>query len=314
MVWFSRTGQTAARTSTVKLAIGHHRGALRDLLRALEQDARALGGRIAEIPPARGVRRDDVRLLTALGDDAVRRHRRLHVLAILREADIHQHDGVERVAAFPGRDRRMRGLAAERELGRDRRALDHAVVGAEPVEDVIVEGEIDIVEQPVAHEIRTAQQLLFGGCTEDLERAGKREFLHRVADRQRGRDHHGGIGVVPLAMARRAGDDLGALRDAGLLAVRRIGIVFGVDRDDRRAVPIGRDERRRKARNAALDAEAVPLEDRRSSARPMRCFLHAELAEIEDRIVQRDEGPIIAVDEAGGECLRGIRKRAHGLP
>ena len=45
-----------------QFAVRHHRRALRDLLRALEQNARTLGGRIAEVPPAGSDRGNDVRL------------------------------------------------------------------------------------------------------------------------------------------------------------------------------------------------------------------------------------------------------------
>ena len=68
-------------------------------------------------------------------------------------------------------------LAVERgTTRRDRRAFDKAVIGAKAVERVVVEGEIDVIEQPVAHEIGAAQQLLLGRCTEILSVPGRSNF------------------------------------------------------------------------------------------------------------------------------------------
>ena len=79
---------------------------------------------------------------------------RLHVLAILRHAHVHQHDAVERVASFPRRDAGMRGLAVEGEGGGDQRRLHQAVADVELGADMVVERDVDVVEPAVAHEDR----------------------------------------------------------------------------------------------------------------------------------------------------------------
>ena len=176
-VRLQRKGHTALSTSTVISVLLIKRGALRDLLCLLEQFHRALRRLIAEEPPHRGRARDHVGLVAATGDDAMRAHLRPHVLAILRHADVHQHDAIERVTTVPGSDAGMRGLAVEGEGRRDQRRLQEPVGRAELAADMIVEGEVDVVEPAVAHEIGPADELLLGWPAEHLQRALEPEFL-----------------------------------------------------------------------------------------------------------------------------------------
>ena len=144
----------------------------------------------------------------------MRRHLRLHVLAILSEPDVHEDDRVEGVTTFPRGHRGMCGLAAEREVSRDGRALDQAVVRLELIIDVIMKCDIDIIEQTIAHEIRTTEKLLLGRCAEDLQRPRQLLALHRIANCNRRRDHDGAVEIVSLAVPRRIGHNLLTMRDA----------------------------------------------------------------------------------------------------
>jgi hypothetical protein len=245
------------------LGVGHHRGALRNLLRLLEELARTLGRRIAEIPPDRRLGRDDVRLLAAVGDRAVRGHRRQHVFAVLRDPHVHQHNRVERVATFPRPHRGMRRLTGEIEGRRDHGRLQQAVRRRELAVDVVVERHVDVVEVAVTHEVGPAQELLFRRCTDDLDRPGQAEAFHRVAHGERRTHHHRAVDVVTFAVPGRIGDDLGLRGDAGGLRVGWVRIVLAVDRDHRRPASVRRDEGGWKSGDSALDFEAVRLEERR---------------------------------------------------
>jgi hypothetical protein len=126
-----------------------------------------------------------------------------------------------------------------------------------------------------------------------------------MADGERRRDHDGCIDVVPFTMSGRPRHDLGRPRDAGLLAVRRVRVILGVDRDDRRSLSVAGDEGGREPRDAALDREAAPLQNR-SHQPGGAMLLHAHLAEIEDGVIQGNEGLIVAVDETDRIGLCGI--------
>src|SRR5258705_13523006 len=124
---------------------------------------------------------------------------------------------------------------------------------------MIVEGDIDVVEPTVAHEIGSADELLLRRAAEHLERTLEAEALHRALGRERARHQHRGVDVVALAMAGRALDDEGLLRHAGRLGIVRTAVVFGVDRHYRLARPVGGAKAGREARDAALDLEAALL-------------------------------------------------------
>ena len=112
-------------------------------------------------------------------------------------------------------------------------------------------------------------------------------------------------------MTRRAGHDLATLGDPGHLAVRRIGVVFGVDRDDRRAAPVGREERRRKPRDAAPDVETVALEDCAKGEVGVLALAGRELFE---ELTVRKVADFPQMEEGGevpgGQFLAGCHARA----
>ena len=169
-------------------------------------------------------------------------------------------------------------------VGRHQRRLHQPVDRAELAGDVIVKGDVDIVEIAVAHEIGSAQQLLFGGRAEDLERALELELLHRMAQRQGDAETiTARIDVVTFAMSGRAGDDLARSVTPDFCEFDGLASYSVWMRDDRRAAAVGREESRGKAGDAALDAKAVLIENLRHERRAA-VFLHADFAEIEQRV------------------------------
>ena len=112
-------GQAEPRTREVHLGAGHHRGGLRHLVADVPHLLDVVVVGFAEVVPDRGVRRHDVRLIAAVGDDVVRALLNAQMLAAEIPADVHQLDGVERRASAPGRAGRVRAFALERVLDRD---------------------------------------------------------------------------------------------------------------------------------------------------------------------------------------------------
>ena len=93
--------------------VGHHRGRLRHAVADLVHLLDVLVVGLAEVVPDGGVRRDDVGLIAAVGDDVVRPLLDAEVLAAEIPGDVHQLHGVERRTAAPRRARRVRALAFE---------------------------------------------------------------------------------------------------------------------------------------------------------------------------------------------------------
>ena len=138
--------------------------------------------------------------------------------------------------------------------------MGEAVNGAELMTDVVMHGDVDVIEMAIAHEIRAAQKLLFGGRSEDLQRSREPEFLHRALDCDRACQHDRAVDVVALAVSRSTSDNLGPGGRAGGLRVLRIGGVFGVHCNHRVAGAKGGEKSRREPRDPALDREAFVLE------------------------------------------------------
>src|SRR6476646_1233914 len=88
---------------------------------------------------------------------------------------------------------------------------------------------------------------------------------------------------MPLAVARRAGDDRIVIGDSRLLRRLRDVVDIGAKCDDRFARSPRRDPGRRNAGDAALDREAVLLQDARQVLRRFE-LLEAEFAEAEHLI------------------------------
>ncbi len=154
------------------------------------------------------------------------------MLAAIVPAGVHQLDGVERRAAAPRRAGAVRGLAFERVFDRDE-AVAAAVAPprAEVRADVVVEHGVDVLEQAGAHVVRLRAQLLLGDARPDHDRAGKLLALHDALDRDRRKDVERRAGVVPLAVPRRAVDDLIAIGDARLLRRLRNAVDVRAERD-----------------------------------------------------------------------------------
>ena len=123
---------------------------------------------------------------------------------------------------------------------------------AEVVADVREERDVDILEEPVAHEVRLGADQLFRGARPDADRAGQLLALHDLLHRDRRRDVHGLAGVVAFAVARRAFDHRRVVGDARLLRRLRDAVDVGAQRDHRLARSPRRHERRRNAGDAFL--------------------------------------------------------------
>ena len=128
------------------------------------------------------------------------------------------------------------------------------------VADVGEEHDVDVLEQSGAHHEGLAGEKLLGHARPEHQRAGKLVALHQVLDRERGDDVDGLAGVVALAMAGRALDQLLAVGNAGLLRCLRDAVDVAAERDDGRARAPARYPGGRHAGNAALDGEAVLLQ------------------------------------------------------
>ena len=179
---------------------------------------------------------------------------------------------------------------------------------------MVVHGDVDVVEMAVAHEIGTAQELLLGGRSEDFQGSRETELLHRALGRDRARDHDRAVDVVALAVSRGAWDDLGPRGRAGRLRVLGVGVVFGVHGDHRPARAEGGEKRRREPRDAALDREALILEQPGQEPRRL-VLLHPDLAEIEDAVSDGGDGLSVSFDDVEDEGLLRIDvRRCHGVP
>ena len=182
--------------------------------------------------------------------------------------------------------------------------------GLKIVADMGEQHGVDILEHAGAHHVGLAAQKLLGDPRPDHQRAGELFALHQVLDRERRDDVDGLSGIVALAMAGRALDQLLAIGDAGLLRDFGKAVDVAAERDDRMAGAPARDPGGRHAGDAALDGEAVLLEHVGQIFRGLE-FLVGEFAEAEHGVVHhlRELAPRFdAGDQLGLEVLdpRGI--------
>ncbi len=77
---------------------------------------------LAEVVPNRGFRGNNIGLISAIDDDAVRALRGTQVFAAKVPAGVHQLDGIQRAAPFPRRRSGVRRLAMEKILHRNKSA------------------------------------------------------------------------------------------------------------------------------------------------------------------------------------------------
>jgi hypothetical protein len=133
---------------------------------------------------------------------------------------------------------------------------------------------------------------------------------HRAFERDGARHKHRGIDVVAFAMTGRALDDRLGFRHAGGLAVLRVGVVFGVQRDHRAARAVGGKKARGETREAARHLEFLRFE---RIGHQLRAFvlLHAEFGEVEYRIADQADRARVAVEEIENESL-GIGNVGRG--
>ena len=108
-------------------------------------------------------------------------------------------------------------------------------------------------------------------------------LLHELFQNERRRDVDGHAGVMAFAVAGRAVNDGIVVGDTGLLRRARDAVHIGDERDDGLAASPRRHPGRGDSGNAALDAEAVALENAGNVPRGLE-FLEAELAVAVDLI------------------------------
>src|SRR3546814_9959383 len=101
---------------------------------------------------------------------------------------------------------------------------------------------------------------------------------------------------MPLAMAGRARNDGLVLGHTGGLAVVGVGVVFGVEGDDRRTAAACGEEGGREAGDAALDRESAPLQQA-SHQRRRLMLLHPRLGEAENAVAEGGDRLAVAVEE-----------------
>ena len=224
--------------------------------------------------------------------------RRVQVLAAEVPADVHELDGVERAAPAPRRDGAVRRGAGERILdGHEPRAADLPPARREACADVREQHRVDSVEPAVAHEPGFRGEQLLGDARPNHDRAGQALALHDLLHGERGDDVHGLAGVVTFAVARCAVDHRLPIADARQLRRFRNAVDVGAERDDGLAAAPRRPPRRRHARDAGLDFEAVLFEQAGQIA------LRLELLERE--LGEREQ----AVDDLLRQLLRRIDRR-----
>ncbi len=198
--------------------VGHQRGPLGDPLERLEVRRDAVELDLPDEVPDRRLRGDHVRLVAAVGDDVVRALKRVHVLAMVVPADVHQLDGVERAPAAPGRARAVRGFPAEGELDRDHSgSRTRPPANAEVASHVGEDHRVDVVEVPLTDEPCLAAQLLFRDARPERDRAGDVLAAHHLLERDRGDDVDRLAGIVAFTVARRVRDEGVVVGDPGLL-------------------------------------------------------------------------------------------------
>ena len=98
------------------------------------------------------------------------------MLAELGHAHVHQHHRVQRIAREPWTGRGVRALAVEGEIGRHCRHVGQPVDGVERAPDVVVDGDVHVVEMAVAHIVGAADELFLGGRAEHLDGALSKRF------------------------------------------------------------------------------------------------------------------------------------------
>jgi len=77
--------------------------------------------------------------------------------------------------------------------------------------------DVDVFENPLAHEVRLARDQFFRDTGPHFDRAGKLAAFHLTFDGDRGEDVERHAGVVTFAVSGRAFDQRIVIRDAGFL-------------------------------------------------------------------------------------------------
>ena len=208
------------------------------------------------------------------------------MLAAEIPGDVHQLDGVERAPPAPGRAGAVRGLARERELGRDqagaarRRPRSTARFASTCVKSTASTS----WNRPSRTNHALAAEQLLGHARPEHHRAREPLALHHLLERERRSDVHRLPGVVSLAVSGRALHDRVVVGDAGLLAGLGDPVDVAAQRDDRTARAPRRPPRRRHPGDARLDLEAVLAQQvHREYARRLD-LLEAQLGEAEELV------------------------------
>lgn len=314
-----RRSQDARRQ---ELDAGHHGGPLGDLVPRRPHVLDLRVRRLAEVVPDRRGAGDDVGLVAAVGDDVVRALLERHVLAVVVPADVHQLDGVEGALAAPRRTGGMRGLSLEAVLHRhEARAVAVAPRDAEVGAHVGEERDVDILEEPRAHEVRLRGDEFFRRPGPHADRAGQLVALHDLLDRDRGGDVERHAGVVPFTVSGSAGNQRIVVGDAGLLGRLRDAVDVGPEREHGLTRSPARHERGGNAGDPLLHREPVLPED--VDQVPIRLdFLEPELAEAEHGVHHLLREDLHAVHFGGGIglqlldpriVLRNTHRRRRGL-
>ena len=289
--------------------VGHHCGARGDgVPDAPHPHDVVVVGFAEEIPDARR-RRDDVRLIAAVGDDIVRPLLYPQVLAAVVPRDVHQLDRVERAAAAPRIDGAMRRLALEEILDRHQTvAAAVAPAGRQTAADMAVQNDIDVVEHPRPYVVRLAAELLLGNAGPDQQGARDALPFHDVLHREHRGDVHRLTRVVALTVSRSTLDQRLAIRDPRHLRRLRDAIDVAAERDHRAARSPPRDPAARDARHPQLDLESLPFEDAGDVALGFE-LLEPELAEAEQAVDHLLDEDAAAVDVAAHLVLETLEPR-----
>lgn len=220
------------------------------VLDALPDVVEDLHGGMAGVDVDFGVVGDDVGGAAAGGDDVVDAGLLGDVLAEEVDGVVEEHDGVEGGAALFGVRGGVGGDAAEAELGGDvgEGGFETGLIG---VAGVPGEDGVDVFEGAGADHVDFAAAALFGGGTEDFERA----FEALIAEGDGGEDGAGAEEVVAAAVAGGVGDAGVALGDVVLREAGE-GVVFGHEADDGLAGAVGGDEGGGDVGDAGFDGEA----------------------------------------------------------
>jgi hypothetical protein len=172
---------------------------------------------------------NDVRLIATVGDDVVRSLLERQVLAPEVPADIHQFHGVERAAPPPGSTGGVRALSFEGIEHRNETGHVSPIAPrhAHVVADVDEHGDVHVLEQSGADEIRLRPDQLLGRAGPDSD--GSRELfaLHDLFHGDGGGDVQRLAGVVSFAVTGGALDDRIVVRDARFLGGLRNPVDVG---------------------------------------------------------------------------------------